>query len=151
MRLIVQGGRLRIVGGPALVPVTKDRFHRWDGEVMSRDELQFLSDDEFGLESMEGKTTRHRRARPWRACSGCDEIGSVFQVGAGEGGLVVRLEHSPARSLEFRSVDRATFQLGVMTVRFQREQTGKVVAFGYSNALARGVTVTRLSDGTSRR
>ena len=39
----------------------------------------------------------------------------------------------------------------MMTVRFRRDETGKVVAFDYSNPLLRNVRFTRLSDRTSRR
>jgi CubicO group peptidase (beta-lactamase class C family) len=66
LRLGVDNGRLRIQGGPPLVAVTKDRFRNPRGDLyfMSQDEfeLNFLSPDEFELKSMEGKTTRYRRA-----------------------------------------------------------------------------------------
>jgi hypothetical protein len=58
----------------------------------------------------------------------------------------VRLEHTPARSLELKPVDRDTFQISMMTVRFHRDKAGKVVALDYSNQLIRNVKFTRLSD-----
>jgi len=39
----------------------------------------------------------------------------------------------------------------MVTVRFHRDITGNVVAFGYSNPLLRDVTFTRLSGRTSPR
>ena len=145
--------------------MTNDRFRRQGAIVdfMSQDEfeLNFLSPDQFELKSMEGKTTRYRRAEPYaptaadlQAFAGryeSDEIGSVFRIEPGKDLLVVRLEHSPTRTLELRPVDRDTFQRGMITVRFHRDKTGTVVAFGFSNPVNRDVKFTRLSDGTSPR
>ncbi len=166
LRLIVRGGRLLVAGGPRLVPVAKDRFRNPSGTLsfMSQDEfeLHFLSSDEFELKSMEGETTRYRRAEPYAPTPadleglagryGSDEIGAVFQIAAEEGGLVVRLEHSPDKSLQFRLINRDTFQGGRMTVRFRRDEAGNVVAFAYSNPMLRDIRFTRLSEeDTSRR
>ena len=165
LRLIVNNGKLQIVGGAPLIAVTKDRFRNPRGELffMSQDEfeLRFLSQDQFELKSMEGQTTLYRRAQPYaptaadlQAFAGryeSDEIGSVFQVVPGKDGLVMRFELSPVRSLEFRPVDRDTFQAGRMTVRFHRDRAGKVVAFDYSNPVVRNIRFMRLSDRTSRR
>jgi hypothetical protein len=162
LRLIVERGTLRVASGPALVPVTSDRFRPASASLsfMSQDEfeLHFLSDDQFELTSMEGKTTTYRRAQlyaPTAADLGAfagryesDEIGSVFQIAAGERGLLVRLAHAPARTLEIRPVAPDTFQAGMVTVRFHRDETGNVVALGYSNPVLRDVTFTRLSDRT---
>ena len=69
LQLAVDRGRLRVAGGPALVAQSKERFKRWgsDVELMSGDEFEvnFLSKDQFELKSMEGKTTRYRRAQPY--------------------------------------------------------------------------------------
>ena len=68
----------------------------------------------------------------------------------GKGGLVMRFELSPEKALEFKPVDRDTFQLARVTVRFQRDPSGKVVAFDYNNPLLRNIRFTRLSNGTGR-
>lgn len=160
LRLAVQNGRLRVANGPALVAQSKDRFRaaRASLQFMSQDqsELQFLSPDQIELKSMEGQTTRYRRAQPYapnaadlQAFAGryeSKEIGSVFQVAAGEGGLVVRLEHAPARSLNLTPVDRDTFQFSLMFLRFQRDPSGKPVAIDYSNPVVRKIKFTRLPD-----
>jgi hypothetical protein len=165
LRLTVERATLRIAGGPALVPVTNDAYRVLGASLsfMSQDEfeLHFLSHDQFELRSMEGKTTTYRRAQPYaptvadlEAFAGryeSDEIGSVFQVTAGDRGLMVRLAHSPANTLEFRPVAPDTFQSGNHFVRFHRDNTGNVVAFGYSNPVLRDVRFTRLSDRTGPR
>ncbi|HEX7154073.1 MAG TPA: serine hydrolase domain-containing protein [Thermoanaerobaculia bacterium] len=160
LRLVVDGSRFRIAGGPALVPVDADRFKRAGAALsfMSQDEfeLRFLSPDQFELKSMEGKTTRYRRAQPYaptaadlQAFAGrfeSGEIGTVFQLVPGEDMLTIRLENAPDKTLEFRPVDRDTFQRGGMTVRFLRDKDGKVVAFDYSNPVIRNVKFMRLND-----
>ncbi len=165
MRLTVNNGKLQIVGGAPLIAVTKDRFRNPRGELffMSQDEfeLRFLSEDQFELKSMEGQTTRYRRAQPYsptaadlQAFAGryeSDEIGAVFQVVPGKDGLVMRFDLSPDKALQFRPVDRDAFQASRMTVRFHRDSAGKVVAFDYSNPVVRNIRFTRLSDRTSRR
>jgi hypothetical protein len=44
-----------------------------------------------------------------------------------------------------------TTQIGMVTVRFHLDETGDVVALGYSNPVLREVRLTRLSDRTSPR
>jgi CubicO group peptidase (beta-lactamase class C family) len=164
MRLVVDRGRFRVAGGPGLVPLSKDRFRRWGASVqfMSQDEfeLHFLSPDQFELKSMEGKLTRYRRAQPYaptpddlKAFAGrfeSDEIGAVLQMASGKDGLLGRANDSPVALPEFRPVDRDTFQLGGVILRFLRDKAGKVVALDYSNPLVRNIKFTRLSDRPGR-
>jgi CubicO group peptidase (beta-lactamase class C family) len=160
MRLIMGKDKLNIAGGPALVMVSKDRFRNSSGTLtfMSGDafELNFLSNDQFELRSMEGNTTRYRRAVPYapavadlQAFSGqyeSKEIRSIIQIVAAQDKLVLRLEHSPDKSLEFKPVDKDTFQWGRMTIRFHRDKNGKIVALDYSNPVLRKVQFTRLHE-----
>ena len=161
LRLIVNKDELRIPGArAALIPVTKDRFRNPPGDLNFRSqdefELNFLSQDELELKSMEGQTTRYRRARPFaptaddlQAFAGryeSDEVGSVFKVVAGQGSLVFHREGSGGKGSELRPIFRDTFQIGPVTVRFVRDSAGKVLAFDYSNPLIRSVRFTRLSD-----
>lgn len=69
----------------------------------------------------------------------------------GKDGLVMRFDRSPDKALEFKPVDRDTFQRGMMMVRFRRDETGKVVTFDYSNPMLRNIRFTRLSDRASSR
>src|SRR5688500_3589422 len=104
LRLAADNGRLRVQGGPTLVAVAVDRFRNPRGALsfMSNDvfELQFLSTGAFELKSMEGQTTRYRRAEPFaptqadlEAFAGryqSDEIGGFVDLTVGTGGLIGR-------------------------------------------------------------
>jgi CubicO group peptidase (beta-lactamase class C family) len=157
LRLIIEGPRFRIAGGPALAPIAKDRFRRVGSALSyaSQDEfeLSFLTKDELELKSMEGKTTRYRRARPYAPTSADlqafagryegDEIGAVFHIAPGQDALTMTLSHAPARRLEVKPVDRDTFQRGPLTVRFIRDKDGKVIGLDFSNPVIRNVRFTR--------
>lgn len=159
LRLAVQNGTLRVAGGPALAPVTKDHFKRAgrvSTQFMSGDafELNFVSPDQLELKSMEGKLTRYRRAQPYaptpadlQAFAGryeSKEIGAVFRIEAGQNGVALILEHLPVRRVDLSPVDRDTFQRGGMTVRFHRDTAGQVVAFDWSNPVNRNIKFTRV-------
>ncbi len=160
LRLIANAGRLGVAGGGPLVAVTKDRFRNPRASLMfmSEDkfELNFLSQDEFDLKSMEGQTTRYRRARPYapsaddlKAFAGryeSDELRAVLQIAPGKGGLSARLNESPRQVLELSPVDPDTFQRGMQTVRFRRDQAGKVIALDLINPVLRNIRFTRLND-----
>ena len=163
LNLVVHEGRLRIPGGPALAAETEDHFRNPESELdfMSGDEFEihFLSPDEFELTSMEGETTRYRRAQPYaptseqlQAFAGryeSEELRAVVEIAPGETGLMIRLNGS--KPFEFTPIDRDTFQLGRMTGRFSRDDDGNVVALVYSNPAMRNVTFKRVNDGTESR
>jgi hypothetical protein len=160
LRLAANNGRLGIAGGPTLVTVTRDRFRNPRGSLsfMSQDEfeLHFQSDDQFELKSMEGQTTRYRRAQPYaptaddlKAFAGryeSDELRAVIELALGTAGLTGRLNDVPAPGFPFRPVGRDTFQFGRITMRFLRDNAGKVVALDFSNPVLRSIRFTRVSD-----
>jgi CubicO group peptidase (beta-lactamase class C family) len=164
LRLVVNNGRLGIAGGGPLVAVTQDRFRnpRASLSFMSQDEfeLNFLSGDQFELKSMEGRTTRYRRAQPYAPSAAdlqafvgryeSDELRAAFQMAHGKKGLMARRNDSPAQVTELSPVDRDVFQQGLMTVRFLRDKSGNVVALELTNPVLRNIRFTRLSDGASR-
>ncbi|MFL5386030.1 MAG: serine hydrolase [Longimicrobiaceae bacterium] len=161
MRLQVSEGRLRIANGPPLVALSADRFRPLRPALFFRSqdafEMTFLSNDQFEIRSMEGQTTRYRRAQPWtptaadlRAVEGryeSTELGSVFEIlpGAG-GGLVMRFERAPDKAVELAPVERDTYMLRMMSVRFRRDAGGRVVGFDYGNPAVRSIPFTRLGD-----
>lgn len=163
MRLQVSEGRLRIANGPPLVALSADRFRPLRADLFFRSqdafEMTFLSNDQLELKSMEGQTTRYRRARPWtptdadlRAVDGryeSTELGSVFEILPGTGGgLVMRFERAPEKALELTPVERDTYMLRMMIVRFHRDAGGRVVGFDYGNPVVRSIGFTRLGDRT---
>jgi CubicO group peptidase (beta-lactamase class C family) len=160
LRLAVDRGRLRVAGGPGMVPVGEDRFRRWGTSMqyLSGDafELHFLSPDELDLKYSDGATVRYRRARPFAPSPpeltafagryGSDEMDATFRVEPRGAGLDVRLEHV-GEALDFQPIDRDTFQFANLTVRFERDEAGGVVAARYSNPVLRNVRFTRLNGG----
>ena len=158
LHLVAQRGELRIVGGPPLVPVAEDRFRNAQPMLsfMSQDdfEVQFLSNDQLELESMEGEITRYRRAEPaaptaeeLRAFAGSfqsDELLAVLEVEAEGDHLSMRLNDSPP--FRFATVDRDAFQFRRFFVRFRRDEGGKVEALEFSNPVLRRVRFTRMND-----
>jgi CubicO group peptidase (beta-lactamase class C family) len=154
LRLVEEKGQLRVAGGPPLVPVASDRFRnpRASLSFMSGDEfeLHFVSPTHINLRSKEGKTTRYRRAEAFAPTAddlkafagrfGNDESNAVTVIVPGAKGVMVRLnELGP---LEFMPVDRDTFQLGGMLLRFRRDKAGNVIGFDYSNPIVRNVAFT---------
>ena len=161
LRLIANNGRLGIAGGGPLVAVTRERFRnpRANLAFMSQDEfeLNFLSQDQFELKSMEGQTSRYRRARSYapnaadlQAFAGryeSDELRTVMQIAPGKGGLTVRVNESLTQVVELGPVDPDTFQRGTQAVvRFRRDKAGKVVGFDFTNPALRNIRFTRLGD-----
>jgi CubicO group peptidase (beta-lactamase class C family) len=164
LRLVVQNGRLRVAGGPLLVTVAEDRFRNPSGRLsfMSEDEfeLHFLSHDTLDLISMEGAVTRYRRARPYAPGAAevqefagrydSDDLGAVFEITPADSGLTVRLNGNGARTIGLAPVDPDTFQRGPFTVRFRRDDTGRVAALEFSTPVLRNVPFARADDGITR-
>ncbi len=160
LRLVTSEGRIRVANGPPLVALAPDRFRGLRADLFFRSqdafEMVFPTADVLEIHSMEGEVTRYRRARPWtpsaaelRGVEGryrSEEMGSVLEVVPGAGGLVMRFERSPERSLELTPVERDTWMRSLMIVRLRRDAAGKVVGFDYGNPLVRGIAFTRLGD-----
>jgi CubicO group peptidase (beta-lactamase class C family) len=169
LRLGVANGRLMIANGPPLVPVSAASFRppRTDLFFRSQDDftLAYRDADRLEITSMEGQTTRYRRARPWTPTAadlqgaagryGSAELGSVVELApAAGGGLVLRLERAaggaaadgPERTTELAPVERDTYMQRMMIVRLRRDPAGRVVGFDYGNPLVRNLAFARLGD-----
>jgi hypothetical protein len=70
---------------------------------------------------------------------------ATFDTTPGSGGL--KVQANQANTIEFKAVERDTFQIGGMLLRFTRDKGGKVIGLDYSNPLLRKVKFTR---GTGR-
>jgi hypothetical protein len=160
MRLGVNNGRLMIANGSPLVPVSASSFRppRADLFFRSQDdfELTFPDADHIEIRSMEGQVTRYRRAQPWtptaadlQAVDGryeSPELGTVFEIVPGTNTLTMRFEGAPDRSLELTPVERDTYMLRMMIVRFRRDASGRVTGFDYGNPAVRDIAFRRLGD-----
>lgn len=157
LRLVANNGRLTMAGGGPLVTLAADRFRiaRPSTNFMSNDEfeLHFLSDGQFDLTSMEGETTRYRRAMPYsptaddlKAFAGryrSGELLAVLELTPGRQGLAARLNDARPLGLEFRPVDRDTFQFRNVTMRFVRDDAGDIAALDLTSPVFRNVRFTR--------
>jgi len=160
LRLVVDRGRLRFDDGPVLVAQGKDRFKRWGTSLQylsgEEFELNFLSADKFELKYTDGKTVYYRRAQSYtykdeelKAFAGrfgSNEMAVVFQLEPKGNELLVSIDHTPSRTVSFKSVSRDTFQFGRMTLRFKRDKNGKVIAFDYSNPVVSNIKFTKLNQ-----
>ncbi len=164
MRLVLDRGRLRIAGGPGLVPVATNRFRRWGAfvEYRSQDkfELSFLSADTFELKSMEGKVTQFVRAQPFAPTAAAlqayagryqsGELMAVFDLLVGKDGLTARVNDRPGPPFPLTPVHPDTFQFAGVFLRFIRDKTGKVVTLEYSNPLIRNARFERQENHINR-
>jgi hypothetical protein len=165
LRLGADSGRLRVLGGPVLETVTKDRFRNPRGALsfMSQGtfELNFVSPDRIELTSMEGAVVRYRRAQAFAPTAdelkafagryGNDESRAVFEIEPAKAGLTARISWNGAQAFSFVPVDRDTFQMAGMIIRFRRGGNGQIVGLDYSNPVVRNIAFTRLGDGTEGR
>jgi hypothetical protein len=162
LRLNSSNGRLSVQNGGPLVAIDKNRFRnvRPSPDFMSEAEveLHFLSQDRFELKTGEGETMLFRRAKPWtpsaedlKAFAGhyrSDELLAFFDVAAGSDSLTLRL--NDMQSLQFRGVDPDRFQFGPLTVRFQRDASGNVVALDFTNPVLRNIRFVRQTQPIPR-
>jgi hypothetical protein len=158
LRLGAANGRLAVAGGGPLVAETKDRFRiaRPNMEFMSKDAfvITFLSADQLEYTSMEGRTTRYRRARSWtpaadelEALAGRYESGELrarFQIVQGKTGVTVRLNDPSGEGLEFAAVEPDTFLRGNMILRFRRDAVAAVTRVEFTTPVFRRVPFTRM-------
>lgn len=165
MLLAVNKNTLAIAGGGPLVALAADRFRNRRRSVFFMSEadfeLQFLSADRFEIKPKEGSPTQYRRtvsytptAAELNAFAGqydSSETGAVMEMVPEKGGLTMRFYRNPAKALQLKPVDRDTFMISQMVVRFVRNKDGKVTGYDHSNPLLRNIRYTRLSDGAGQR
>ena len=150
----INNNTLAIAGGGPLIPLAADRFRNRSTLMFMSEaelELQFLSADLIEIKTADGIVTRYRRAKPYTPAADdlnelagrfySDELLATFDVTPGKGGLLVRANQ--ANTVEFKPVERDTFQIGRMLLRFTRDKAGKVVGLEYSNPLLRKVKFVR--------
>jgi CubicO group peptidase (beta-lactamase class C family) len=158
--LAVNNNTLVIAGGGPLVALAADRFRNRRTSIFfmseAEFELQFLSADRFEIKTKEGAVTRYRRAGVYAPAAAelnafagryeSSEMGALMEVVTEKSGLVMRFYRNPERALQLKPVDRDTFMISQMVVRFLRDKDGKVTGYDYSNPVLRNIRYTRLSD-----
>lgn len=160
MRLALNNGRLMVVNGPPLVPVSASTFRvpRPTPFFRSGDDplITFTDADHIEMRSMEGEVTRYRRAQPWTPAAAeltgmegryeSPELGAVYEILAAGNGLTMRFEDAPEKAMPLAPVERDTYMMRMMIVRFQRGANGQVTGFTYGNPVVNGIVFTRLGE-----
>ena len=163
MRLGVNNGRLQVANGPPLVPVSATTFRiaRPTTFFRSQDDfvMTFVDADHIEFKSMEGQVTRFRRAQPYTPSAAelqsvdgryeSTELGSVMEIVPGTNAIAMRFENAPDKSLDLTPVERDTYMIRMMIVRFKRDASGKVTGFVYDNPVVKGIQFARLGDRKS--
>jgi CubicO group peptidase (beta-lactamase class C family) len=158
LRLHVNNKTLAIAGAGPLLSLSTDRFqskgHSTGFLSDAVFELQFTTNDQFEIRTKEGEKMTYNRAKGYTPSATdmalfagkyeSNELGSVMEIVPEKEGLQMRFYRNPAKAIKLSPVDKDTFMLSMMTVRFQRDQQGKVIGFRYSNPLVRNITFTRI-------
>jgi CubicO group peptidase (beta-lactamase class C family) len=158
IQLMVNNNTIAMVGGGQLALVAPNKFRNLRPTLFfmseAEFELQFLSEDQIEIKTKDGVVTRYRRAKAYtptaddlKALSGryqSDELLAIFDANPGKSGLAVQA--NAGNTIEFKPVERDTFMIGQMLLRFTRDKAGKVTGLEYSNPLLRNVKFTRAGD-----
>lgn len=147
LRIAANQNGLVVAGSGPLIALAADRFknQRTTPFFMSEAEfeLKFLTADRIELKTKEGIVSHYRRAAPWtpsaedlKALSGTyrsDELLATFDAVPTKDGIKVQANN--ANIIEFKPVEKDTFQIGQMLLLFKRDASGKVIGLEYSNPL----------------
>ncbi|NTS41411.1 serine hydrolase [Flavisolibacter sp. BT320] len=159
LRLLANKKALSIAGAGSLLSLSADRF-KSRGRSMSflsnaSFELQFRGNDYFEIITTEGEKIPFARAKGYAptatelaAFAGkyeSNDLGSVMEIVTEGEGLQMRFYRNPAKSIRLTAVDKDTFMLAMMTVRFQRNKDGVVTGFMYCNPVVRNILFTRIN------
>ena len=160
LRLMINNKTLFIAGGGPLVALAQDRFTTRESSLQflsgAEIELQFISADQLDIRTKDGATFRYYRAKNYKpaatelnAFAGryeSNEMGSVLEMVPEKGGLLMRFYRNPSKAVQLMPVDKDTFMVGMMTVRFLRDKDGKITGYLYSNPVVRNIKFSRLTN-----
>ena len=160
LRIMINNKTLFIAGGGPLVALDQDRFTTRESSLQflsgAEIELQFISADQLEIRTKDGATFRYYRAKNYKpaatelnAFAGryeSNEMGSVLEMVPEKGGLLMRFYRNPSKAVQLMPVDKDTFMVGMMTVRFLRDKDGKITGYNYSNPVVRNIKFSRINN-----
>ena len=160
LRMMINNKTLFIAGGGPLVALAQDRFTTRESSLQflsgAEFELQFISADQLEIRTKDGATFRYYRAKNYKpaatelnAFAGryeSNEMGSVLEMVPEKGGLLMRFYRNPSKAVQLMPVDKDTFMVGMMTVRFLRDKDGKITGYNYSNPVVRNIKFSRINN-----
>jgi hypothetical protein len=74
------------------------------------------------------------------------DVGAVYEIVPAGNGIIMRMENVADKAVTLSPVERDTYMLRMMIVRFRRDASGRVTGFTYSNPVAKGIQFTRVGD-----
>jgi hypothetical protein len=148
LRLAIEHGKLRIVGGPVFEVAAPNLFRS------GRTELRVANAGSFTLLTPDGQDAPYTKAEayaPDAASLGAfagryasAEAGAEYVVTLQNGKLALRSAERPHRSVELQPVYRDAFTGAGTLVRFRRDQVGRVIALSAGNARVRDLSFSRV-------
>ncbi|RYZ60940.1 MAG: serine hydrolase [Chitinophagaceae bacterium] len=159
LRLLVNNKALSLAGVGPLLALSADRFKSRGSSLSflsgANFEMQFRDNSQFEIITSEGEKIPFTRAKGFAptatelaAFAGkfeSNDLGSVMEIVPEKESLQMRFFRNPAKSIKLTAVDKDTFMLAMMTVRFQRNKEGVVTGFLYSNPIVRNIEFTRIN------
>lgn len=149
LRLAIEDGKLRIVGGPVFESAGANLFR------FGRTELRFATAGSFTTLTPDGQDAPYARAEPYApdaAALGAylgryasAEAGAEYVVTLQDGKLALRSAERPHLSVELVPVYRDAFTAAGAVFRFRRDQAGGVIALSAGNARVRDLSFARVS------
>ena len=154
LRLAIEDGKLRIVGGPVFESAAPNLFR------FGRTELRFADEGSFTLLTPDGQDAPYARAEaypPDAAALGAflgryasAEAGAEYVVTLQEGKLALRSAERPHLSVELVPAYRDAFTAPGALFRFRRDRAGRVITLSAGNARVRDLSFSRVSPAQRR-
>jgi CubicO group peptidase (beta-lactamase class C family) len=154
LRLAIEDGKLRVVGGPVFEAAAPNRFQS------GRTELSFANADSFTMLTPDRDATYRRTEAyaPDAAALGAflgryasAEAGAEYVVTLQNGKLALRSAERPHLSVELVPTYRDAYTAAGALFRFRRDQAGRVIALSAGNARVRELSFSRVGPAARAR
>lgn len=149
MRLTIEDGKLRMVGGPVFEAAAPSLFRA------GRTEVRYVNDSSFSMLTPDGQEVTYNRADAYspdsvalKAFEGrylSAEAPAEYDVAQENGKLMVRFVERPHLSLELVPVYQDAFTVAGGVFRFSRDAVGRVTAIRVGNPRVRDLNFSRVS------
>lgn len=149
LRLAIEDGKLRTVGGPVFEAAAPNLFRA------GRTELRFANEGRLRMLTPDGQEATYAKAEPYTPDAAAfeaflgryasAEAGAEYVVILQNGKLILRSAERPHRTVELQPAYPDAFTAAGTLVRFRRDQSGRVTALSAGNARVRDLSFSRVS------